>query len=135
MLFVHVSTTCAIRCKCLAGPPGNQLFHMLCKKFVFFPQYQLCMLNPMIYFQCIHMSNLSAPMAIKWQQRRELHAPCVHCAKFRYICVCFFPASKLKGPLLNGHPRLVQWLGSVNGRSAKLPNPLKLIFLVRTGRR
>ena len=34
---------------------------------------------------------------------RELHALCVHCAKFQYMCFhghCFPPASKLKGTKL-----------------------------------
>ena len=47
-----------------------------------------------------------------------MRAPC-QVLMYVFSRALFFLASKLKGPLLNGHPRLVQWLGSVNGRSAK----------------
>ena len=35
MLFVCVSTACALRCKCLVCPQGNHLFHVLCRTVFF----------------------------------------------------------------------------------------------------
>ena len=58
-----------------------------------------------------------------------LRATCTHHVKFQYVCFrghCFPPASKLKGPLPNGHPRLVHWLGSVNGRSGQAAKSVKI---------
>ena len=55
------------------------------------------------------MALLSCSVILPWRGHRELRlqfcdshkgAPCVHRAKFRYMCFhghCFFPASKLKG--------------------------------------
>ena len=72
------------------------------------PLCSLCILSSsgsQILLHCCWQSVcLSRPLisVVVW---RELHAPCapcVRCAKFRYMCFhghCFFPASKLKGGL------------------------------------